>query len=120
MNKQIKTYEGITELDEKLVELLKENSYTIEIINSKTYHHGDESECHYCIGTLAIEENELDCEDCLDNDEILALYLQQNGYGNVNKAVEEFAASVIDLIPNDKELQDKIKAKVEELYGEGK
>lgn len=57
------------------------------------------------------------CEDCPEDDALalFANYLQSNGYGNVKKAVEEFAAWVIDLIPNDKKLQDKIKAKVKKL-----
>ena len=119
MNKQIKTDEGkIIELDETLVKLIKSESYCI-----------DDDKCegggHFCIRILDILENDNaadtvfengeDVGALYENEEIFAFWLQQNGYGNVKKAVEEFAECIIDLIPNDKELQDKIRAKVDEL-----
>ena len=72
MNKKIETSEGIAELDERLVKLIKAESY--------------ESEKDYCINTRDIEENENDTSTCLEDDEILALYIQQNGFGDIKKA----------------------------------
>ena len=133
MNKQIKTAEGVAELDMDLVKLLEANSYNIEFVKSKPGSKDNKSEeSHYCINTLDIEENELGAEDVLDDSEVLALYLQQNDYGNIKQAVKEFAERLKrEFIEGDGDDEftegwngacsshrDKIDDLIKEIYGE--
>ncbi len=71
------------ELDDKLVMAIEEVSYNLDD--------------KFCIGTAEIEDNEVETEDCLTNAQLLALYLQSKGYGNVKQAVKEFAEKLKEL-----------------------
>lgn len=76
-------------LDRNLVELIE---------NVASDHLGDilikPLDCHIKTKTV--------CEDCPidDNNALFANYLQSNGYGNVNKALEEFANDLIESLNN--------------------
>ena len=81
--------------DEGLVETLKRKSYTIPDPTN-------EDNGHYCININGIEADDVDNEEGImySNEEFLALYLQQNGYGDVKKAQIDILYKLIDEIPN--------------------